>query len=428
MHHISTHIPVIKQSRGGRKSSPKLRTTIEQSQSFEGLDTDTNRYDLLLLVKRVGKEAGFTPKMIQLLDYYMGFTRDIDWEQGSQPIIYQSLSRTALDLCISERQVQRLEKALFGAGALTWNDSGNHKRFGRRDPKTGVIIFGYGVDLTPLAYLKEDLQEKYEEKQLYDQSWMETKRQISWYRAQIRSLFADLEEQGREIEDFGTYESISGSIRTHMPLESLRELLNDHKDLYQQTLKNVEITQKESPRDDRFDVHKHITNQKPFNKLNTRRPSSNGFQESCSQVSEEKTDRAGQRDRSLDPEEELILKTGLQHITLKQVLNTASEEFRGYIPINPGERMNFADIGKAASKRKYALHISQKSWDRACVLLGESGASICVLLTDQATQRPEDPVRKPAAYFNAMITRAESGELNLQKSVFGLLKKDNGQN
>ena len=47
--------------------------------------------------------------MIQLLDYYFAFTRDADWEQGSRPVVYQSLAKTALDLSVTERQVQRLE-------------------------------------------------------------------------------------------------------------------------------------------------------------------------------------------------------------------------------------------------------------------------------------------------------------------------------
>jgi replication initiation protein RepC len=84
----------------------------------------------------------------------MAYTRDIDWEEGSRPIVYQSLTRTALDLGISERQVQTLEKLLFERGAITWNDSGNLRRYGVRDEKTGKILYAYGVDLTPLAYLE----------------------------------------------------------------------------------------------------------------------------------------------------------------------------------------------------------------------------------------------------------------------------------
>ena len=83
---------------GGRIASPKLRQSLEQCEDFAGLEENTNRYDLLLLVKRAGKSAGFSPRMIALLDYYMSFTRDIDWEEGSRPIVFQlgPLSRVGL--------------------------------------------------------------------------------------------------------------------------------------------------------------------------------------------------------------------------------------------------------------------------------------------------------------------------------------------
>ena len=77
---------------GGRINSPKLRRSLQRSEDFSGLEQDTQKYDLLLLVKRAGKRAGFSPRMVELLDYYMAFTRDIDWERGSRPIIYQSLA------------------------------------------------------------------------------------------------------------------------------------------------------------------------------------------------------------------------------------------------------------------------------------------------------------------------------------------------
>ena len=101
---------------GGRIASPKLRLSQEQCEEFDGLDKNANRYDLLLLVKRVGKAAGFSPRMITLLDYYMSFTRDIDWEEGGRPIVYQSLAKTALDMGVSERQIQILENQLFDLG------------------------------------------------------------------------------------------------------------------------------------------------------------------------------------------------------------------------------------------------------------------------------------------------------------------------
>ena len=130
---------------GGRRSSPELRASIEMAEAFEGLPAEVERYDLLTLVKRAGRQAGFTSGMIELLDYYMAFTREADWEEGARPIVFQSLAKTALDFGVSERNIQKTEKALFRAGAITWNDSGNHRRYGQRDPKSGRIAYAAGV-------------------------------------------------------------------------------------------------------------------------------------------------------------------------------------------------------------------------------------------------------------------------------------------
>jgi len=453
--------------RGGRISSPELRHSLTQSENFTGLEQDVNRYDLLLLVKRIGKGAGFSAKMIHLLDYYMAFTRDIDWEQGSQPIVYQSLSRTALDLGVSERQIQRLEQSLFEAGALTCNDSGNHRRFGRRCTQSGMILYAYGVDLTPLAYLKQDLQEKLQQKQVHDSAWMETKRQISWYRRQIKACLVELSE----IEDLdppiyeieAKYDEIAVQIRTNIKLASLGRLRDEHKELYESVISLLEanthaggasigsesldkapiqqITTNESCSSAENVAYYKYTKNKQSNKLDTSKtPNKLGsklFQGRCIEELRLKKEGVGDTDRSKGKEgkqtsepkdtqtlsEDLVLETGLQHITLKQALNAATERFRENMPIDP-RPMNWNDFVEASYKLKADLHISQQAWANACVTLGRTGASICVLLTDHATQRADDPVRKPAGYFNAMINRAKTGELHLHNSIFGILKRE----
>lgn len=59
---------------GGRAASPAYREALIKCEDFSGLEEGADRYQLLLLVKRVGRQAGFTPRMITLLDYYMAFT------------------------------------------------------------------------------------------------------------------------------------------------------------------------------------------------------------------------------------------------------------------------------------------------------------------------------------------------------------------
>jgi len=449
---MQTHfLPNLIESRGGRIASPRLRETTQQCEDFTGLEEGVNRYDLLLLVKRVGKAGGFSPRMIALLDYYMSFTRDIDWEEGSRPIIYKSLAATALDMGVSERQIQALEKQLFEIGAISWNDSGNHRRYGQRCDETGRILYAFGVELTPLAYLRAELQEKLHEKQLRDQAWLETKRQISYYRRQIRAILVEAQERvgdstaaqildEADIVSFSRrYDEIAGPIRTYKALDALRELLGKHKTVFAAldaevaAYDQVILSQKDSSKDDSNCAHyKHTKNPQIFKKI-TSRPTSNFLQEGVAEdprhqlslnTREKDRKRVGGQDMALQEDQDIISETGLQHVTLKQLLNIASERFMEHFPIE-NRPMNHNDFIEAAYRLKNTIGISQNSWGHACMTLGRIGATVCVILTDQANLREENRVIKPGAYFNAMINRAKTGDLKLHQSIMGHLKRDN---
>ena len=451
MQHTSSETLSSKQGRGGRISSPRLRETIEQCEDFTGLEEGVNRYDLLLLVKRVGKAAGFTKSMISLLDYYMSFTRDIDWEEGSRPIVYKSLALTALDMGVSERQIQALEKQLFEVGAITWNDSGNHRRYGQRCDETGQILYAFGVELTPLAYLRGQLQDKLHEKQMRDQAWLETKRQISYYRRQIRAILVEAEERvggnntiqvldESEILSFSRqYDAIAVPMRTYKSLDSMRDLLGKHKavfDVLNTSVKSYDkkiLSQKDSSKDDSDYVHYKYTKKPKIFKNITSRTSPIFLQkgvvensQSQFELGEDKQgcNRAGEKEAESLQEQDIISATGLQHVTLKQLLNISSERFMAYFPIEP-RPMTPSDFVNAAYKLKNTLGISQNSWGHASMTLGRIGATVCLILTDQANLREENRVMKPGAYFNAMINRAKSGELKLHQSVMGYLRRDN---
>ncbi|MBL4763563.1 MAG: hypothetical protein JKY93_12805 [Gammaproteobacteria bacterium] len=405
----------LKQSRGGRVSSLQLRKSQSYAQEFCGLPDNTSHYDLLVLVKRIGKEAGFTSKMICLLDYYMSFTRNCDWEQGSSPIVYQSISRTARDMGVSERQIQRLEQALFEAGALTWHDSGNHKRYGVRCDKSGRILHAYGADLSPLASLKEDLEDKLRDKKLIDNAWMEFKRKISWYRRGIKSLIAELEEQGddKAVEYLCQYDKDAITIRAHMSLCKIKDLHNKHKDLYDLIMSYIELSAKRSCRDDNNVAHIENTNNKQSNKLESR-DNSHAFNNTSSEVQKRHAEPSEQED--------ILLQMGLQHLSLKNVLHAASERFIERMPMEQ-RPMSWNDFIEAAYSLKNDLCISQSSWAEGCAVLSRGGAAICILLIDQGMNREIDPVLRPSGYFNAMIGRAKKGELHLHNSIFGLLGK-----
>lgn len=426
MQHIQTHdFPNVKNRGGGRIASDRYRETLQFCEDFAGLEENTNRYGLLLLVKRVGKLAGFTPRMIHLLDYYMAYTTELDWEQGSRPIVFQSLSRTALDFGVTERQIQKLEKQLFELGAITWNDSGNHKRFGQRDTATGRLLYAYGVDLTPLAYLKAELENKLHQKQLYNQAWQETKRDISSYRRQIRSLILEWQlEEGADlyqIQNFDqSYQEIAFQLRTHIELQELRSLLERHKSLHKVLIDAMGVGEDERnkmaarPSPMAQTTPKHSCTSEPefvhykYSNLNKNycSPLDNSFQKNKEEIPAPN-----------DP----ILAAGIPHITLKQVIHCASDRFREHFPIEP-RPLNWNDVIEAAYRVRADLQISQQSWREACELLGRVGASVCVILVDRATRRSSNPVTQPAAYFRGMVRKSAHGDLRLHSAVMGVLK------
>ena len=426
MQHIETYNYSTDVKRiGGRIGSQHYRECFENT-----IEETVGRYEILHLVKRVGKEAGFTPRMIQLLDYYINFTRDIDWEEGGQPIVYQSLSKTALDMGINERQIQNLEKALFEVGAITWKDSGNHKRFGQRCDKTGAILYAYGVDLTPLAALKEKLEDMLQQKQERDRLWMETKRQISFYRSQIRACIAEAIEKGdSEAQNWSdAYEAIATQIRTHIKLDQLFVLLDRHKALHSTISKGlsqydtVEKTEKAACRSAENFVHNKYPKNKISNKLESNISVLNSSNE-CSNADEHcETEETSEPETQAETKPIDILRSaGLQHITLKQAVSASSQRLKNYLPLEEGE-LTWGDFIEAAFRLKNELDISQTSWGRGCEVLGTSGAALCVILADHATQRLFNPIENANAYFCAMIDRAKRGELKLHNSIFGILK------
>lgn len=418
--HVTTHnTKTTHYQPGGRVGSPGFWAAKAHAEEFAGLEEGADRYGLLLLAKQAGKLGGFTPRMIQLLEYYLAYTRDIDWEEGGRPIVYQSLSRTALDLGVSERQVQKLEAALFDAGAITWNDSGNHKRYGRRCSDTGRIVYAYGVDLSRLAELGPVLEANLAEKRRRDEAWLASKRAISALRREFRALAAQWSLDGCPTaiaEHLARYEVISVQIRTHLDLERVEALHAEHERLVADLRALVEAapvqpdpvreTQEGSPKSEPGFAHYKYTTH------SSKEPCSQpakGFQESVAETWEPERQRASLRQAP-----------PIEHVSLGMAIAAAGPGIRDRLPKDP----DWSNLVEAAYARRGELGVSQASWAEVCAVLGRCGAAVALLVTDRAASREFDPVRTPPAYFRGMVRRAEAGELRLYRSVFGLLERD----
>jgi replication initiation protein RepC len=253
-----------------------------------------------------------------------------------------------------------------------------------------------------------------------------------------------------------------------MDLELLRALLQAHKALCEElkaaVIKAVPeeapqpLPQKSSPQDEQTFAPIESTNQQPSNKFDTGNSDVNvGFQvrgsEAPAKTREDGADgqaATAEKGRGVvaakakldqDPSADTApgratgagqgrpQSNGLEHLTWKQIMLAASDRFMDRLVCRTAAMQRpvlASDCVKAAYDLTAYLGISHSLWAEACAVLGDQAAAVCVVLIDQAMQRPDNPVRKPNGYFRSMIHKAERGELHLHKSVFGILKRGRG--
>ena len=149
------------------------------------------------------------------------------------------------------RQMERRERALNAAGAIAWNDSANHKRFGWRG-EHGYIVEAYGVDLSPLGAMAAELLEadKQRKAELGERSTRaQERRKALAARRSVKAMLACAVQENLIDPDAQEWrdksEFLSRDIPTCTPFDDLRDL-NTRFRLLADELKNllrpVEIT------------------------------------------------------------------------------------------------------------------------------------------------------------------------------------------
>lgn len=384
---------------------------------YAALPNGVGRYDIMNIIKRAGKHGGFTPRMIQLLDYYMAFTREVDWEEGAQPIIYQCLASTARDLDVTERQIQNIEKQLAAIGALGWSDSGNYRRYGCRDHETGRIQYAFGVNLAPLCSLYDRLKDVLAHKEREEAAWKGLKRAISSYRGQIGKALRALENDADTHQTWtARYKIIAMPIRAHFSLEKLRRLEEEHRQFAH------EITRVDAKNFVHLKNTKHLNHS---NKLDTGicRASPIGLQGRGRGVKSRPKPKLGASTlRERCAASGLI---DLLDMTMEQIAGAASSRFRDHLPSHV-RKLEHVHMMEAAHRLRRYLGIPEHLWNRCAAELTPVGAMICVIMTDHAAHRPDDRVISAPAYFNALITRAKTQELRLNLSIIAAQKRAMG--
>ena len=417
---------------GWRKPTPGLGIAEQLAQAGERVDVPKSR--AFVAVKRVGAYIGLKAGDMMLLDTLGAFTQAQDWEEGQRPIVWASnaylMEQTGFSLSALKRHARRLAEA----GVISFQDSPNGKRWGRRDAE-GRIVEAYGFDLSPLSARVEEFEELYAKLQAERELCQRLKRQITVARRMIRARIEAAVSnalRGPWTQFTGLFEELLGRLpRRHEASEQLARLLTWFKELQERVeaayLKATEVvqsventpeteeqisekTQEMNPREVTSDLHILTTSQ-----LNPVKRNSSENEEAAAVVPNAQPE--DQVDRELEDWVAEVCKKR-SAMDLPTVMQ-ACPEFASWARNMGGFLKDWGDLHRVAGQLRPMIGVSEQAWNVAQDRLGKQVATAAFALVFEKHSAGE--VSSPGGYLRGMVEKAGAGELHLERSFYGRL-------
>lgn len=376
---------------GWRKPTPDPELAEKLAQAGEQVTISKNR--AFLAIKRIAAHIGLKPADVMLLDTFGAFTMPQDWEKGRRAIIWPSnaclIEQTGFSLSALKRHARRLAEA----GLITFRDSPNGKRWGRRD-RDGHITEAYGFDLSPLAARAGEFEMLFTEVQAERQLYAQLKRQITIARRNIRARLEILPAELTEdisprfqalLAQLPRRKTNSAILKTLLHgFEALQREIGDTEK--KQTDNNVPV--------DNSCLHQEDAPQK------TRKPNP------WTHKNEPHIQTTKELESVKEPEP----------VRLGSIINTCTEFNR--ITVDLGGRLqDWNDLHRTASRVRPMIGVQEHSWLKAQRRLGTRMAAAAMALVFEKFSAGK--IRSPGAYLQALVNRAGAGELYLEKSFRG---------
>ena len=418
---------------GWRKPTPGLGVAEQLAQAGEQESIPKSR--AFVAVKRVGSNIGLKPGDLMLLDTLGAFTQSQDWEEGRRPIVWASnaylMAQTGFSLSALKRHARRLAEA----GVIAFKDSPNGKRWGRRD-EDGVIIEAYGFDLSPMAARAVEFEALQAELEAERARCQVLKRQITVSRRMIRArLEAALSTalSGPWSRFQVVFEELLGKLpRRLVAAETLEQLLSwfralqdDVEAAYLEAVgtdvpveiqsrtngNSVNQLSKMNPREVNTDPHIRTTNQPdPV---------------TCNRSEEERaagvarhSEPAVPIERAREREAEEPAKSRGVALDVPTIMQ-ACPEFAQWARDLGGYLKDWGDVYRVAGQLRPMIGVSEHAWLEAQEGLGKQAAAAAMVLVFDKHARGE--VASPGGYLRGMVEKAGSGELHLERSIYGRL-------
>jgi replication initiation protein RepC len=404
---------------GFRRLTPGLLKVDRTAESFAGLpDGVTAHGQLLAAFKGAAPRLGLSPRMVHAVDWLFKFTMALDWGRGRRPIVWPSASLQQEALGLSLTRTKAINRALIEAGLITMKDSPNGKRYGKRDAK-GNIVEAYGFDLSPIAARHAEFTRLAAEARAERIEMGRLRRRATIARngiTQILETVVDYAFQGdewvtlwRETRDLSqALRKIERPEEMAVGVTSLERRQISARERLEFLLAEVAVKASESVNPDPLGAENGPHQYTYKSDLNPEQDTVTALEES----SRTGTEAVGPPSTLPTPE---VPETG-------RVLKLQPDELVKLAPkLNPYLRRpdpTWPELVDAASFLRSDLGVSKSLWGAACLAMGREKAAIAIAIV--STKDPAHFRTTAGGYFHGMVMKAKAGELNLDRTLWGL--------
>ncbi len=396
----------------------------------------------LAAFKRAAAALGVPRRVVDLIDSLMSYSPAQDWDGGPGlgPIVWPSDAELEDRLCVGPSQRKVIVRAALDAGFIRLRRSPSGKRWGHRDKGgrgAGRIVDAYGFDLAPLAERMAEFERVAAEWDARREEGRRLRREITSSRNHVLSL-VDL-ATAQDLDSVGWSEAAAqadalwrerGAQRDPLPLvpiaARLRALCIRVQEQVTAALAAVEAV-KNGPVGAEYRPHLTTTNQLSIASANT-----------------SLTDKAGPdrpiagQEKGSDGHLDQPMVSRQPRVGPTREIEVQASALRGFV-VTPGfilavapafrdwisnARAGWNELDQAAGHVRPALGISSHAWGQACIALGTREA--ITALAAISARHAAGQVRSPGGLLRKMVELHQTGELRLDRTLFGLAEKLDG--
>ena len=383
------------------------------------------KHELSMTLKRVAPALGIKGTAYHILDILLGLVHADDFQEGNTPIVAISNQRLAEYTQHTTRTVTRGLKQLVEAGILAYKDSPTGRRFIDRN-RAGKVIQAYGLDFTPACFNLAAFRQKADAFQRALNAEREAKRTVT----RLARAILDLSEQ--EEVDLGKL------------VDSAERVLNDAEATWQDRANVMTALYQEALTKLGYDADKTEENAKmsPAHDTGVVTISNTPYSDNiignkklrpCSneQASNSRSGQAAQRALRGKPERRIEQKqlpfTRVEGSEQEKIdcldqvsIGLVQSACRKVQTITGRTLSSWQDLMVAGQMLKLSIGLSDRDFGWGVERQGNLLALVCLAVIVEKALRDPELISHPAAYFKAMIDRAEEGNLNLVRSLHGL--------